>query len=104
MWCICNRLQNNQRTFHAIDMIQECARGFYDKGAADEFQFRGNQEDYTHVLERIYNPLLQQGMLEEYENNNYRIPEGSLLEQICTRELSGGQAYIDYDNIVEFQG
>jgi hypothetical protein len=99
MWCICKRLQEGKRTFHAVDLVNECAGGFYDQRAAAEFEFRGSQEEYSQLLRRVYTPLVEQGMLEEYENNNYKIPEGSALERICERELSGGREYINYENI-----
>lgn len=95
MWCICNRLLNGSRIFHAVDLVKECAGGFYDNGAAVEFEFSGSQEEYTQLLQRIYTPLVDQGLLIEYENNNYGVPEGSALERICRRELSGGKMYVE---------
>lgn len=99
MWCICNKLINSGRTFHAVDLVRECAGGFYDKDAAAEYEFSGTQEEYTQLLQRIYRPLVEEGMLEENENNNYTIPEGSALERICRRELEGGKMFIEFDNI-----
>jgi hypothetical protein len=73
--------------FHEVDMIRECARSFLDERGVDQYQFSGSHEYYQHVLERIYRPLVERGLIQEMENNNYNVPEGSRLREICRREL-----------------
>jgi hypothetical protein len=48
-------------------MIRHCVRGFLDKGGADQYQFSGEHKYYKHVLERVYRPLLDMGLMAEYE-------------------------------------
>jgi hypothetical protein len=97
--CICHKLlSNNLTTFHGVDMIKDCAKAFLDERGVDQYQFSGEHEFYRHVLERIYRPLAEIGLIEECENNNYRIPDGSRLRDICRRELQGRE-YIVWDRI-----
>ena len=103
--CICHRLvyvfrlalYNNMRTFHGVDMIRDCARGFFDAAEADRYQFSGEHEFYQHALERFYRPLVEHGLIQENENNNFTIPENSGLHQICRRELTG-KVYINWED------
>ena len=38
--CICREILHKKRTtFHGIDMIEDCVRGFYDKSEGDKYQF-----------------------------------------------------------------
>lgn len=98
LWCIChNLISKNRRTFHGADMISECARGFYDAEGIAQYKSTGEHEYYTPVLEKIYGPLIERGLIEEYEKNNYRIPEGSKLEYIC--KLSEDKAYMKWNEI-----
>jgi hypothetical protein len=76
--CVCREIKSaNEVTFHGVDMIRRCVGGFLDKGGADQYQFSGEHEYYKHVLERVYRPLLDMGLMAEYENNNYVIPVNS---------------------------
>lgn len=100
IWCIChNLLSNNIRTFHGADMIIECAKGFLDERRIAQYKLTGEHEYYTNVLEKIYKPLIDGEFIEEYENNNYRIPEGSKLENICRTQLSDGRSYMRWNEI-----
>jgi hypothetical protein len=56
-------------------MIERCARGFFDWMAANQYQFSGEHDYYAHILERVYRPLIDRKLIEEFENNNYKIPE-----------------------------
>lgn len=98
--CICREVLNNNLTsFHGVEMIERCARGFLYQKGVDQYQFSGEHEYYKYVLERIYKPLVELGLIHEYENNNFVIPEGSRLRDICRRELSRKQS-IEWDKIV----
>jgi hypothetical protein len=47
--CICREILHKKRTtFHGIDMIEDCVRGFYDKSEADKYQFSEESTDYKH--------------------------------------------------------
>jgi hypothetical protein len=83
-------------TFHGIDMVKKCARGFFDQKGVDEYQFSGEHEFYKHVLERIYRPLAEAMLIEEYENNNFRIPPESKLCELCRKEIER-KAYIQWN-------
>jgi hypothetical protein len=98
--CICREvLHNKRRSFHGVEMIEHCARGFLDQMGVDQYQFSGEHEYYKHVLERVYNPLVERELIHAYENNNFVIPEESKLHDICRRELSRKQS-IEWDKIV----
>src|SRR4051794_29890928 len=95
--CICEEvLYKKLTTFHGINMIEHCARGFFDQMEADKYQFSEESTEYKHVLERIYGPLVERGLIHAYENNNYKIPDESRLHDICRRELSR-KKYIEWD-------
>jgi hypothetical protein len=87
--CICRKLDHTMVTFHGVDMIGECAKGFLDKARADKFQFTGEDSIYKVALERFYRPLVKHGFILENENNNFTIPADSKLHDICKKELSG---------------
>lgn len=98
IWCICHNLMSkNRRTFHAADMVTECAGAFLDKEGIQKYKLTGEHEYYKNTLEKIYKPLVQHGLIEEYEKNEYRIPEGSRLEKIC--KASENKAYMRWDEI-----
>jgi hypothetical protein len=46
----------------------------------------------------VYRPLVDRKLIEEYENNNYKIPERSRLRDICRNELRD-KRYIEWDNV-----
>jgi hypothetical protein len=97
--CICRELlSSNLTTFHGVDMIKRCAKAFLDERGVDQYEFSGEHEYYRHVLERIYRPLAERGLINEYENYNFKIPEGSRLRDICRKELAGRE-YIIWDEI-----
>jgi len=84
IWCICHNLQTRKlRTFHAIDMVEDCARAFLDEKGVTQYLFSGEHDYYKDTLENVYGPLVTRGLLTAYENNNFKIPEGSKLEKIC---------------------
>jgi hypothetical protein len=98
--CICREvLYNKLTTFHGVDMIERCARSFLDQKGVDQYQFSGEHEYYKHILERTYRPLVERRFIQEYENNNFKIPAESRLHDICRRELSNKQ-YIQWDEII----
>lgn len=98
LWCICNNLlSNNRRTFHAADMISDCARAFYNEKEIEQYKITGEHEYYKPVLEKIYKPLVERGLIVEYKKNNFRIPEGSKLEKIC--KSSENKAYMRWNEI-----
>jgi hypothetical protein len=46
---ICRELNvNNIRTFHGVDMIKNCARGFLDERGIAQYEFSG-EHDYVCV-------------------------------------------------------
>jgi hypothetical protein len=92
----CNRRElnvNNIRTFHGVDMIKNCARGFLDERGIAQYEFSGEHDYYKDVLHRIYRPLAESGLIQENENNNFTIPADSRLHDICRTEING-KAYI----------
>lgn len=98
--CLCEKIMyEGIDTFHGVDMVRDCARGFLDVKGADQFQFSGDHEYYRHVLERIYRPLVELGLIVENENNNYSIPENSRLPDVCRIEL-GPKKYIKWDDFL----
>lgn len=99
--CICNELlSKNITTFHGVDMVRHCAQGFLNEMGANQYEFSGEHEYYRHVLERIYRPLVDLGLIDEYENNNYGIPEKSRLRNICKEEL-GPKSYIKWQEFLQ---
>jgi hypothetical protein len=78
-------------------MITRCAQGFFEEKGIDKYQFSGEHEYYKDVLERIYRPLVEHGLLAEMENNNYKIPKESRLRDICRKEIDG-KAYIIWED------
>ena len=96
--CICQGLlSKNLTTFHGVEMVKRCARGFLDERGIDQYQFSGEHEYYNHILERVYRPLVDQGVINEYENNNYKISSSSRLHEICRIELSQ-KSYIKWND------
>jgi hypothetical protein len=94
--CICHKLvYENMSTFHGVDMIRECARGFFDKAGADQYQFSGEHPFYRLALEKFCRPLVKHGLIQENENNNFTIPADSRLHEICRKELTG-KVYIGW--------
>jgi hypothetical protein len=93
----CVILYNGIDTFHGVDMVRDCARGFLDVEGADQFQFSGEHKYYKHVLEEIYRPLVELGLIVENENNNFSIPDNSQLRDICRIEL-GQKKYIKWND------
>jgi hypothetical protein len=93
--CICRKLDHKVITFHGVDMIRECAKGFLDKARADKFQFTGEDSIYKVALERFYQPLAKHSFIQENENNNFTIPADSKLHEICRKELTGKE-YINW--------
>ena len=92
--CICDRtMSNGPQWFHSVDMIAECARGFFDKLGVDQYQFSGNYPFYQQVHDEIYRPLVDAGLMVENENNTFSIPPDSRLRNICRRQLTG-KSYI----------
>ena len=87
-YCICRDLSKGLTTFHGVDMVKRCAKGFLDEQGVDQYQFSGEHEYYKHVLERIYRPLVDFGLLVEYENNNFGV-HNNRLHDICRKELDG---------------
>jgi tetratricopeptide (TPR) repeat protein len=95
--CVCREIKSAEEvTFHGVDMIKRCARGFLDEGGADQYQFSGEHEYYKHVLERVYRPLIELGLMSEYENNNFVIPVDSRLREICREYIVKG--HIEWDS------
>jgi hypothetical protein len=98
--CICRKLlKDNLRSFHGVDMVKDCAKGFLDEKGVAQYEFSGEHEYYKDVLEKIYRPLVLRGLLKQYENNNFKVPEGSKLEGICRKELNHGREYIEWDRV-----
>jgi hypothetical protein len=96
--CICREINlNNLRTFHGVDMIKSCARGFLEERGIAQYEFSGEHYYYKDVLERIYRPLAESGLIQENENNNFTIPTESKLHKICRIEING-KAYIKWDD------
>jgi hypothetical protein len=88
--CLCDEvLTNNLKTFHGVDMVRLCAKAFLDKKGIDQYQFSGEHPYYKHILERVYSPLVEKGLIKEYGNNNFDVPSNSRLHEICKKELSG---------------
>jgi len=82
--CICREINiNNMRTFHGVDMIKNCVRGFLDERGIAQYEFSGEHDYYKDVLQRIYRPLAESGLIQEYENNNFVIPADSRLMERC---------------------
>ncbi len=92
IYCICMELQSRDprelTTFHGVEMIKRCAKGFFERQEVDQYQFSGEHEYYRHVLERIYRPLVDLGLLVENETNIFSVPSNSRLYNICKSELS----------------
>jgi hypothetical protein len=98
--CVCREIKSaDEVTFHGVDMVRRCAKGFLDEGGADQYQFSGEHEYYKHVLERVYKPLLDMGLMAEYENHNYVIPVNSRLREIC-REEYFAKGHIEWDDFL----
>ena len=96
--CICREINiNNMRTFHGVDMIKNCVRGFLDERGIAQYEFSGEHDYYKDVLQRIYRPLAESGLIQEYENNNFVIPADSRLHDICETEING-KVYIIWEN------
>lgn len=92
---ICRKLREdpNLKTFHKADML---TNAFYDKAEADRYRYTTEDTEYTHLLELVYRPIIERGLLVENENNNVTITEK--LPSFCRRELQSKE-YIDWQNI-----
>ena len=96
--CICNRIISNEpKSFHSVDMIKECARGFLDQLGVDEYQFSGEHPFYRRVHDEIYRLLVEADLMVENENNTFTIPIDSGLRNICRKQLMD-KSYIMWDD------
>ena len=96
--CICSRIVSNGPTsFHSVDMIKECARGFLDQLGVDEYQFGGEHPFYQRVHDEIYRLLVEADLMIENENNMFTIPLDSGLHNICRKQLTD-KSYITWDD------
>ena len=96
--CICNRIIPNEPTsFHSVDMIKECARGFLDQLGVDEYQFSGEHPFYRRVHDEIYRLLVEADLMVENENNTFTIPIDSGLRNICRKQLKD-KSYVMWDD------
>ena len=92
--------QNNLKSFHGVDMVKKWAKGFLDNKGVDQYQFSGDHPYYMQVLENVYRPLVERRLVDEYENNTFKIPDDSRLHNICRNELRRGDVrYIEWNNI-----
>ena len=95
--CICNRIISNEpSSFHSVDMIKECARGFLDQLGVDEYQFSG-EPFYRRVHDEIYRLLVEADLMVENENNTFTIPIDSGLRNICRKQLRD-KSYVMWDD------
>ena len=96
--CICNRIISNEpSSFHSVDMIKECARGFLDQLGVDEYQFSGEHPFYRRVHDEIYRLLVEADLMVENENNTFTIPIDSGLRNICRKQLRD-KSYVMWDD------
>ena len=96
--CICNRIiSNGPSSFHSVDMIKECARGFLDQLGVDEYQFSGEHPFYRRVHDEIYRLLVEADLMVENENNTFTIPIDSGLRNICRKQLRD-KSYVMWDD------
>ena len=96
--CMCNRIISNEPTsFHSVDMIKECARGFLDQLGVDEYQFSGEHPFYRRVHDEIYRLLVEADLMVENENNTFTIPIDSGLRNICRKQLKD-KSYVMWDD------
>ena len=64
--CICSRIISNEPTsFHGVDMIKECSRGFLDQLGVDEYQFGAEHPFYQRVHDEIYRLLVEADLMVE---------------------------------------
>src|SRR5919202_3588977 len=71
---ICYEVTHRNLTkFNGVDMVKNWARGFLDKKGVDQYQFSGEHPYYRDVVEGVYRPLVDVGLIEEFENNNFVI-------------------------------
>jgi hypothetical protein len=95
--CVCSRIISNEPTsFHGVDMIKECARGFLDQLGVNEYQFSGEHPFYQRVHNEIYRLLVEADLMVEH-NNTFTIPLDSGLRNICRKQLRD-KAYITWDD------
>lgn len=100
--CICEETMKQKKDpqwFHGIEMVEECARGFFDQKTADKYRYSDEKTYYRQVLPNVYGPLVQEGLLVENENNTFTIPQDSPLRKICREQLSG-KSYIEWDEFM----
>ncbi|MGI0044722.1 MAG: hypothetical protein ACRD47_13530 [Nitrososphaeraceae archaeon] len=96
--CICSRIISNEPTsFHSVDMIKECAKGFLDQLGLDVYQFSGEHPFYQRVHDEIYRLLVEADLMVENENNTFTIPLDSGLRNICRKQLRD-KSYIKWDD------
>jgi hypothetical protein len=95
--CVCSRIISNEPTsFHGVDMIKECARGFLDQLGVNEYQFSGEHPFYQRVHNEIYRLLVEADLMVEH-NNTFTIPLDSGLRIICRKQLRD-KSYIPWDD------
>ena len=96
--CICSRIISNEPTsFHSVDMIKECAKGFLDQLGLDVYQFSGEHPFYQRVHDEIYRLLVEADLMVENENNTFTISLDSGLRNICRKQLRD-KSYIKWDD------
>jgi hypothetical protein len=72
---------NEVLKFHGVEMVKRHARGFLDEEEIDVYQFSGEHEYYKHILEKVYRPMAEERLINEYENNNFEVPLNSRLRE-----------------------
>lgn len=96
--CICSRIISNEpASFHSVDMIKECAKGFLDQLGVDEYQFSGEHPFYQRVHDEIYRLPVEADLMVENENNTFTIPLDSGLRNICGKQLRD-KSYVIWDD------
>ncbi|MPZ08237.1 MAG: hypothetical protein GEU26_17790 [Nitrososphaeraceae archaeon] len=96
--CICGRIISNEPTsFHSVDMIRECARGFLDQLGIDVYQFSEEHPFYQRVYDEVYRLLVEADLMVENENNTFTIPIDSGLRNICRKQLRD-KSYVMWDD------
>jgi hypothetical protein len=99
--CICNHIISNgglgPTSFHSVDMIKECTRGFLDQLGVDKYQFSGEHPFYQRVHDEIYRLLVEADLMIENENNTFTIPIDSGLRNICRKQLRD-KSYVLWDD------
>ena len=100
--CLCEGAMQRKpdpQWFNAVAMVEECAKGFFDKETAEKFRYSDEQTYYREVLPNFYRPLVQEGLLVENQSDTFTIPQDSLLREICPKEFVG-KSYIEWDDFI----